>query len=120
MSTNMPPSLSYALNSAATTNANLIQAGTTRLNGFNLNNASAAAKFVRFYNKATAPVPGTDTPVLVVSVPASSTFNAAPTEGYVFPLGLGISITGAAPVLDSTAVAAGDVQALVSYIPNVS
>ena len=120
MSTNMPPSLPYALNSAATTNANLIQAGTTRLNGFNINNASAASKFVRFYNKATAPVPGTDTPVMVVTVPASSTFNAEPTEGYVFPLGLGIAITGAAPVLDSTAVAAGDVQVLAAYTPNVS
>ena len=120
MSTNMPPSLSYALNSAATTNANLIQAGTTRLTGFVLNNAAIAAKFVRFYNNATAPVPGTDTPVLVVSLGIGATVILPPAEGMVFPLGLGIAITNLAAVLDNTAVAAGDVQALVSYIPNVS
>jgi hypothetical protein len=115
MSTWTPPSNTYSVNSLASTNAALIQAGPSRLRGCYINNASAAPKWVRFYNKATAPVPGTDIPVLVVAVPASSSKENALDEGVLFSLGLGVSITGAAPANDSTAVAAGDVQLSVEY-----
>lgn len=120
MSSMLPVSLTYAVNSLATTNGALVFAGTTRLAGVVINNASAAAKFIRFYNKLTAPTVGTDVPVLVLTVPASGSLILPATEGFVFPLGLGVAITGAAPATDSTAVAAGDVQLTVAYIPNVS
>jgi len=116
MSTWYPPSSLYSVNALATTNAALIQVGITRLQGVYLNNASAATKWVRFYNKATAPTVGTDIPVVVVAVPASSSKEVYFGEGIAFPLGLGISITGAAPANDATAVAAGDVQAGVEYV----
>ena len=116
MSTWYPPSALYSVNSLATANPALIQAGPTRLQGIYLNNASAAAKWVRFYNKATAPTVGTDIPVMVVNIPASSSVQVDSGEGMAFPLGLGISITGAAPANDATAVAAGDVQAAIEYI----
>jgi hypothetical protein len=115
MSTWTPPSSLYSVNSLATTNAALIKAGPSRLQGYYINNASAATKWIRFYDKATAPVPGTDIPVLVIAVPATLSKELALDEGVLFSLGLGVSITGAAPANDSTAVAAGDVQLSVEY-----
>jgi hypothetical protein len=116
MSTWYPPSLGYSVNSQATTNAALIKAGPSRLQGYYINNASAATKWVRFYNKATTPVPGTDIPVLVIAVPATLSKELALDEGYPFPLGIGISITAAAPVNDATAVADSDVQVAIEYV----
>lgn len=100
--------------SAATTNATLVKAGLTNLSYISINNASAATKFVRFYNKATAPTVGTDTPAMVISVPATSSKEIALPVPVRFGLGLGYAITGAAAVLDATAVALNDVQVLLS------
>ena len=116
MSTLMPLGVTYAVNSLASTNAALIVGRQAQLAGIFANNASAATKWVRFYNKATAPVPGTDIPIIVVAIPASSSKEMDLGEGIQFPLGLGVAITGAAPANDATAVAAGDVQLAVDYI----
>ena len=116
MSTWYPPSALYSVNSLATANPALIQAGPTRLQGIYANNASAATKWVRFYNKATAPTVGTDIPVTVVAIPASSSKEIDFGEGIAFSLGLGVSITGAAPATDATAVAAGDVQLGIEFV----
>ena len=116
MSTPMPLGKPYSVNSLATTNGALIKAGSTQLTAYCINNASASSRWVRFYNKGTAPTVGTDVPVLVTQVPASTSKEVSFGEGHQFPLGLGIAITGAAPVLDTTAVAAGDVQVCLNYI----
>jgi hypothetical protein len=116
MSTLMPLGVTYAVNSLASTNAALIIGRQAQLTNGVLNNASAAAKWVRFYNKATAPVPGTDIPVAVIALPASGSVQFYFGEGLQFNLGLGIAITGAAPANDATAVAAGDVQVALTYI----
>jgi hypothetical protein len=104
-------------NSAATTNAKLLKGSAGVLYSISVMNASAAAKYLRIFNKATAPVPGTDTPVIVIEIPAGLSkeieFGAF---GKVFDTGIGLAITNAAAVLDNTAVAAGDVQAAVTYI----
>jgi hypothetical protein len=105
----------FNLNCIATTNANLINNIKSRVSTMVLNNASAAAKWVRLYDKATAPTPGTDTPIIIINIPASSTVVVPPSLDLQFVNGLGIAITGAAPVLDATAVAAGDVQVAIVY-----
>lgn len=102
------------INSAASTNATLVKAGLTSLVGvLSIMNASAATKYVRLYDKATLPTVGTDAPIVVIAVPATSSKELVITDngdGVFFPLGLGLAITGGAARLDSTAVAAGDVQ----------
>jgi hypothetical protein len=83
-------------------------------------NDAATPAFVKLFNKATAPVPGTDVPEMIIEVPAavgsglgraeiSPGFNA-----YRFPLGLGIAITGGRADSDTTAVAAGQVKVKLS------
>lgn len=100
-----------AINSAASTNAANTKSTAGTLYEVTIHNTTAAAKYIRFYNKATAPTVGTDTPVFVINVPANSSKEIAfGAVGKRFATGIGHAITNAAGVLDATAVAAGDVQ----------
>lgn len=114
------PATPYFLNSAATTNGALILTGTSALQSFYATNEGATPAFVKLYNKATAPVVGTDVPEMTIPIPAAA--NGIPGVanpfvafiGFRFALGLGIAITGAAAHTDTTAVAAGQVKVKLS------
>lgn len=112
-----PGSTPVSVNSAATTNAAVSKATAGVVLNVSANNTTVVAKYIRFYNKATAPTVGTDVPILVVTVPASSSKEIEfGTFGKRFSNGIGLAITNAAPVLDATVVAAGDVQLAYDYI----
>lgn len=109
------PATAYFLNSAAGTNGVLITAGTSGVQAFFASNVGATDAFVKLYNKATAPVVGTDVPEMIIAVPAGGQVELTPGfAGYRFALGLGIAITGAAADTDTTAVAAGQVKVKLS------
>ena len=105
------------LNSAASTNATVIKASPGDLYEISLTNYSAAPKFVKLYNKASAPTVGTDVPTLTIALPANTEkvyeFGA---QGKRFPSGIALAITSLQPVADATAVAAGDVVASLSWV----
>lgn len=114
------PATPYFLNSAATTNGALIITGTSGLQAFYATNIGATAAFVKLYNKASAPTVGTDTPEMIIYVPAAVAgvpgVATLPIgfSGFRFALGLGIAITGAVADSDTTAVAAGQVKVKLS------
>ena len=105
----------YTLNSAATTNATSIKTSGANLYSIVANNASATTKYVRLFNKASAPTMGTDIPVLVFAVPATNTKEFTFTPAARLATGLAIAITSGAAATDNTAVAAGDVQLYITY-----
>lgn len=105
----------YKVDALGSTNGVLIQSGPCSVATIFANNASASARFVRLYDKATAPSVGTDIPVAVVTLPASSSKEIPLKYELEFVLGLGVSITGAAPYNDGTAVTAHDVQLFIVY-----
>jgi hypothetical protein len=82
----------YHAISASSDNATLVKAGVSELCGINVSNSNAAARYIKFYNKATAPV-STDTPVLTVYIPATSSINKLFSFGLAFTLGLGFRMT---------------------------
>lgn len=103
----------------ADTNLVLVKAGPGRCVGGHLYNASAAVKFFKMFNKVTAPVTGTDTPVITIPVAPSTGVNLAEVFsdfGLNFATGIGFAITGALADLDNTAVAAGDMNVNLIYI----
>ncbi len=114
--TKFAPTVAYVVNSLATTNDALIATGARTVKSVQIFNASGGAVYVRLFDKATAPIPGTDTPYRVYAVPTLTTFDLVLPAGDAYTLGLGIAITAGAPVLDATAVGAGDVQATVNYV----
>lgn len=96
--------------SAATTNLTSVTPKSSILTGWYIMNTSAATRYVRLYNKGTAPVPASDTPVLRIPLPAGDGTNLSLSTGPIyFGNGLAFDITAGAADTDTTVVAAGDV-----------
>jgi hypothetical protein len=93
------------------TNSTLVFSGNSLLKSFIIGNTTTTLYFVKFYNKATAPTCGTDTPKWTLPVTpgaASSSASIGLTAGdLIFPLGLGFCITGGLAPNDTTGAAAG-------------
>lgn len=104
------------ITSAASNNSTALKGSAGQVYDLLACNGSAAVKYVKLYNKATAPTCGTDTPVLRITVPAS---NCAPpissNIGLAFSLGIGYCIVTGVADTDNTAVAANDVFLSIGY-----
>lgn len=111
----------FTLVSAASTNATVVKASAGTLRTIQVINNNAAPVYLKVFNKATTPVPGTDTPVLNYEVPANGA-GANLGAGFVLELncafasGIGIALTAGQALNNNTAVAAGDVTLNMSYI----
>jgi hypothetical protein len=105
------------INSAASTNLTSVKASAGTVYNMAIFNGGAGAAYVKLYNKASAPAPATDTPVLVIPVAAGAMIavNFGVT-GHRFGTGIALSITGAVGDTDTTAVAAGQVKVATAYI----
>ncbi|MDE2105935.1 MAG: hypothetical protein KGL39_52420, partial [Patescibacteria group bacterium] len=97
----------YHLVSAATTNATNITAAVGLARVVSAINNGAGWAYLKIFDKATAPVPGTDTPVLSLGIPPGGGTN--PAVEFKLTAGLGIAITGGAADNDTTAVTAAQV-----------
>ena len=72
-------------------------------------NASTSVRYLKFYNKATAPTVGSDTPVLTAVLPPESAFILGVFSGAAFALGIGIGATTGLADNDTGAPSANDV-----------
>ena len=103
------------ISAAASTNATSVKASAGevhKIRGFNNN---AAARFLKFYNKASAPTVGSDTPVLTYRLAPTADF-AIDLDGFYFSTGIAFAITTAAADADTGALTAGDIVAMnISY-----
>ena len=100
------------ITATASTNPNLIKPSAGQIYGAIISNTVAAAKYVKFYNKATAPTVGTDVPIMTVLIPAGQTVNInLDSHGIAFTNGIAIAITGDYSDTGATATAAGDIIA---------
>jgi hypothetical protein len=99
----------------ATTNATLVKGSAGVVLGWYLYNTSAAAKFLKFYNKATAPVVGTDVPLFTVGLPTGGGTVIEWYNTIAFGAGIAYAITGAVADSDTTPTAADDVHGVILY-----
>lgn len=78
----------------------------------------AAARYLKLYNKATAPTVGTDTPVIVIPIPAGQVVKIdGGSNGIRFGTGTGIgwALTASAADSDTTAVSANEHKVAIAY-----
>lgn len=75
-------------------------------------NVATSARYLKFYNKASAPTVGTDTPIMTFYLPPSSSFAFDLPLGYLFATGLGFGLTTAAADNSVAGVTAGDIICL--------
>lgn len=110
--------LRHDIRSLATSNPTLVKAGAGRFYGFILQNTGAAGRWMKFYDKATAPTVGTDSPFWMGNVGAGAVGPQVPFLGFhgvPFTLGLGYGITVSQAESDATAVGANEVTGFLLY-----
>lgn len=98
--------------SAASTNSTSVKGSAGQVYGWYISNTNAAVCYVKLYNKATAPTVGTDTPVMTICVPGSTTGGGTNVEfanGIAFGTGIGLGVTTAVADNSTAAVAANEV-----------
>lgn len=99
------------LSAAASVNATLVQNFSSELVRVAGHNAAASVRYIKLYDKATAPTVGTDTPIFTIAVPAGSVFSL-PMDGFPFKAGLGFGLTTGAADADTGALTSGDILGL--------
>jgi hypothetical protein len=97
---------------AASTNATSVTTKQTTLKNMSCRVVAATTKFLRLYDLARVPVPGTDVPRKIIPLPGSYAVNIPLIDGMNFVNGLAYAITGAGGDTDTTALTAGDVTEL--------
>lgn len=107
-----PNATSRLLSSAATTNGTSVKASAGNIFKIVGNNTAITKRYLKLYNKASAPTVGTDTPFQTFALLASSAFDISFTTGMYFSTGIAYAITGAAADADTTAIVAGDIECL--------
>ena len=80
--------ITYSLISAATNNASVVKASAGSVYSILACNINAAARYLKLYNKATAPTCGTDVPVLRITLPASGCASFPTPIGGAFSTGI--------------------------------
>lgn len=97
--------------SAASTNATSAKASAGTVHNLDVYNANAAVRYLKLYNKASAPVVGTDTPVRTIALkPADKTVVTFP-NGLYFSTGIAYALTTGAADSD-TGVVGTDISGL--------
>lgn len=94
--------------SAASTNATIVKASAGRLLGWNIHNANAAVRYVKFHNLATSPTAGSTAVFLTVAIPPGASRDFHMPGGIAFATGISYTTTTGIADSDSQAVGASD------------
>ena len=101
---------------AATTNATSLKASAGEMARIDVFNTATYAVFLKFYNKASSPTVGTDTPVWTIPVSAGGGYSTEFMRGKYFSTGIAYAITKLQADNDTTAVVAGDLTGSIDWI----
>lgn len=106
-----PNATSRITSAAASTNATVAKASAGDLFMVSGYNAAGAMRYLKFYDKATSPTVGTDTPVLTLPLPPGTAF-AYDFPSRYFANGISYALTTGVADADTGALTAADVLAL--------
>jgi hypothetical protein len=104
--------------SAASTNATSVKASAGQVFWIYATNTNAAARFLKLYNKSSAPTVGSDTPVLTLLIPgnaAGAGFHLQTPLGLTFGTGIAFALTTGIADADTAAVAANEIVVNMGY-----
>lgn len=114
------PSTPYKLVSAASTNATSLKGSAGVIYGIQISNINASPRYLKLYNKASAPTVGTDTPVKTLIIPGNATGAGSNVpisiRGINFSTGIAFALTVEATDAGTTGVAANEIVVNIDYI----
>ena len=100
--------------SAATTNATLVKNAAGKVFGWHFANTTAAWRYVKLHNSATAPTAGAGV-VRTIGIPPNDTASFFSEGGITFATGIGLTMVTGAADADATAVTANDIVGELFY-----
>ena len=103
------------ITSAATVNNTLVNAAARVLRSIDVYNEAAYSVYLKFYDKATTPVAGTDVPFWTIPIPPNSGYTKYWPFGIPLTNGLGYAITKLKADSDTTVIAASDVVGMLTW-----
>jgi len=103
---------SRIVSAANSTNSTLAKGSAGNVHMLTGYNSNAALRYLKLYNKATAPTVGTDTPVFTFALPPTAAFAFDFAGGHYFATGIGYGLTTGSADADTGAVTAGDILGL--------
>lgn len=101
--------------SAASTNATNVKASAGHVEYIICSNLNAAARYLKVYDKATAPTVGTDTPKMTIHLPATGQVQIVFNRPAYFSLGIGYALTTGIANSDTGAVSASEHAVNIGY-----
>jgi hypothetical protein len=105
--------------SAASTNATSVKGSAGQVYSIYAHNLNAAVRYLKLYNKASAPTVGTDTPLLTLPIPGNTAGAGFVLDtggmGIAFSTGIAFALTTGVADADTGAVAANDIVANILY-----
>lgn len=107
---------SSRINAAASTNATSLKGSAGNVVNLDVFNVAAYDVFLKFYNKATAPTVGTDTPVWTIPIKAGTGYSRTFDLGKSFATGIAYAITKLQADSDTTVVVALDLTGSIDWI----
>lgn len=105
-------SVSRIVSAAASTNATSAKASGGTVVSIIGYNAAAALRYLKFYDKASAPTVGTDTPKLTIPIPATTAFSIDFPFGFRLNTGIAYALTTGVADADTGALTAADILGL--------
>ena len=109
----------YKLISAASTNATNVKASAGQIYMITASNINAAVRYLKIYNKASAPTVGTDTPAFTFAIPGDTTGAGTnipiPACGIALGTGIAFAFTTGVADSDTGAVAANEIVVNMAY-----
>ena len=106
----------HRIKSAAGTNATSVKAAAGQIYGVAIFNRTNQDKYLKLYDKASAPTVGTDVPAFTICLPGRGGYDApASPIGEPFENGIAYAITANVEDTDTTAVGVDDVHGRILY-----
>lgn len=103
------------IKTGASNNLTSVKASAGQVYGYHLFNRTAGELFVKLYNKASAPVVASDTPVYTIPLPPYGGVALTFPMGIAFKTGIAYAIVGGVADTNATSTAADDVHGVLLY-----
>lgn len=107
---------SSRVNAAASNNLTSVKASAGQLYEIDVFNPAAYTVFLKFYNKASAPVVASDTPIWTIPIQAGGGYSKSFKNGKTFSTGIAYAIVKLQADTDATNVVAGDLTGSLDWI----
>jgi hypothetical protein len=106
----------YKLISAASTNATSITSSQTRVYTVYAHNVNAAVRYLKVYDKSTAPTVGTDVPILTLPIPGNTAGAGFVMDSEGFQVSNGLAVALTTGIADSDTGAVGGNETVVNFL----